>query len=419
MFNFVYFGNIFYMTKKEYILSLSNLIINRVKFHAPKLQDEVDMALLDAYGIDASYPIFVFNRKLDNIYYPAFLLAKKQVEFNLILTEIPVVSNKKIKNLDKTYLIMKEDMGSLLSSTIENLNINYLSHSNFKKELKEEFLSINGQKINFDYHAYYYNKKLMFNGVIANANCYLLNGKNYNLTFTNTRNEVVKINFQFNLPLPRGYYFFRNFNKYIEIENLTNKSKAYFNYNFNHANISFSTISGLERCTFPCINLQSNISLLPKEKKDIYFNFGENKYCLNNPKEMQIFFDLSQRKMNKIFDIKISSKNANLDNEFNYLIPRKIWESWNKFEIDEESENKYIKFKNQIINSSDKGVQISKSFAGLKQVSFYRDNIWKKVFIIHNHYDYLFADKIKYYNFNLITKEIFKKNNEIYLSFAD
>jgi len=89
------------MTKKEYVLNLTNLIINRVKFHSPKLQGEVDYALLDALGIDGSYPVFVFNRKMDNIYYKAFLDAKKNIEFNLILTDMPEVSKRKIKILIK------------------------------------------------------------------------------------------------------------------------------------------------------------------------------------------------------------------------------------------------------------------------------------------------------------------------------
>ena len=45
--------------------------------------------------------------------------------------------------------------------------------------------------------------------------------------------------------------------------------------------------------------------------------------------------------------------------------------------------------------------------------------MWKRVFILHNDSCYMFVDKVKYFNYTLLTKEIFNKNNEIYLSFAD
>ena len=89
-----------------------------------------------------------------------------------------------------------------------------------------------------------------------------------------------------------------------------------------------------------------------------------------------------------------------------------------RYYIDEESENNYIKIKNQLIKQEDNGIVISQSFKGLKEVRFFRENGWKRVFIVHNNSCYMFADKVKYFNFTLLTKEIFNKNNEIYLSFA-
>ena len=80
------------MTKSEYIQKLKNLILQRVNFHAPKPRDsEIDYSVLNIVGIDASYPIFIFKKPLNEIFYKAFLLAKQEVEFNLILTENPLV----------------------------------------------------------------------------------------------------------------------------------------------------------------------------------------------------------------------------------------------------------------------------------------------------------------------------------------
>ena len=407
------------MTKSEYILNLENLIVNRVKYHAPKVSGEVDYALLDAIGIDGSLPIFIFNRKLDKIYYKAFIEAKKMIDFNLILTEKPLISKNKLEKLKKTYIIYKEEMGSLLSATLENLNINYVTHSNFKKDLKSEYMTINNNEISFDYIPYFYNKKGIYNGVVAEIKSYILNGKNFNLSFTNTRNEANEIEFEFNLPLPRGYYSFKRKFNCIEVENLTNKSLAYFNYNFIGGDVSFSSMSGIESCTFACINLKCKLSLLPKEIKKVYFNFGERKYCLNSPNEMKFFFELSQIKMNEIFDLKVTTRDNQFDNDFNLSLPRKIWEKWQNFDVDEENENYYLKLKNKIIQMTENGVQISQDFKGLKEVKFFRNNGWKRVFIVHNNSCYLFADRVKYFNFTLLTKEIFNKNNEIYLSFAE
>lgn len=406
------------MTKKEYITSLTNLIINRVTFHCPKVKGEVDYALLDAIGIDGKLPIFLFNKKIDKIYYQAFLEAQKKVKFNLILSNKVDVSKKKFASLENTYIIPNNERGSLLSSTLENLNINYISHSNFENKLDGEYLKINDKKIPFEYLPYFLTKKLMFDGVIADAKCYILNGKNYNLSFTNTRETEQEISFEFNLPLPRGYYTFDRLDRCIQIENLTNKNKAYFNFNIRGADITFSTMNGIESCTFACIHLKCLLTLLPKESKKIYFNYGENKYCLNSPKEMQYFFELSQEKMNNIFDLRVTTRDSKFDENFNLSLPRKIWEKWQNLDIDEESENSYLKMRNLIVQNSEKGCQISKDFKGLKEVKFYRNNGWKRVFIVHNNSCYLFADKVKYYNFTLLTKEIFDKNNEIYLSFA-
>ena len=406
------------MTKQEYISKLTNLIINRVTFHAPKLKCEVDFSLLDAIGINGEYPVFVFNKKLDSIFYKAFLEAKKSVEFNLILTEKPLISKKKLEKLNKTYIIFQDEIGSLLASTLEGLNINYVTHSQFKKEFKKEYLSLNGKEVSFDYLPYFYTKKIMQDGVISDVKSYILNGKNYNLSFVNTKDEERILNFEFNLPLPRGYYIFNQKEDCVEIKNLTNNSVAYFNNNFKGGKFSFSSMDGIESSTFACINIKCKINLFPKESRKIYFNYGERKYCLNSPKEMQYFFDLSQNKMNEIFDIKVNSRDNNFDNDFNLSLPRKIWEKWQNFDIDEESENVYLKMRNKIIQSQSNGYQISQDFKGLKEVIFFRNQGWKRVFIVHNHSCYMYADKIKYFNFTLLTKEIFDKNNEIYLSFA-
>ncbi len=407
------------MNEKEYIESLSNLIFNRVKYHSPKFNCEIDLALPDIVGIDAKYPVFIYEKPLDKIFYKAFLKAKKSAEFNLILTEQPRIKRRKLKNLGRTYIFLNDELGPHVHDALYALNINYPSHSDFNFEMQGEFLKINHKMIEYEFKQYFNYSKFMCDGVVCEVKNFVLNGKNYIMNFSNTTRTIRTIEFEFNLPLPRGYYIFKKANNYIEIENLTNKDKAYFNYNIKNADVKFSTINGIESCTFACVNLKCKISLLAKETRKFYFNFGNNKYCLNTPKEVNLFFDISQEKMNEIFNIKITTRDKNFDDEFNRVLPQKIWNKWQQFDIDEESENEWLKIKSSIIKTNEQGMQIQKNFKGLKEVKIYKDNKWKRIFIVHNDVNYLFADNVKYFNFTILTKEIFAKNDEIYLSFAD
>ncbi len=408
------------MTKSEYVQKLKNLILQRVNFHAPKPKDsQIDYSVLDIVGIDASYPIFIFNKPLNDVFYKAFCLAKQEVKFNLILTQKPHLKIKSIQKLPDTFIFTQEEMGSMLLIALENLNINYLSYAPFDKILSQEFLKIDGQELNFDYVPYFKRKKAMFDGVIVDAKKFLLNGKNITINLTNTKEERREIDIEINIPLPRGYYYFTKSKDCVQIKNLTSMEKAYFNFNLPNENLSFSLMGGLESSTFAGINLKCKICLLAKETRKLYYNFGDKRYSFKNPKDIEYFFNLSQQKANEIFDIKVQTRDSKFDNAFNFSLPQKIWEKWEKFDADEESENLWLKTRGQIVKTSPKGEQITKDFKGLKEVKMYRNLGWKRVFVLRGEGNYLFANKIKYFNYNLLTNEIFAKNNEIYLSFAD
>jgi len=408
------------MTKKEYIEKLENLILQRVKYHAPNLNTlEIDYSLLDVVGIDKSYPIFLFKKPMNKVYLKAFENAKNKVDFNLILLEKPLFNSKKLEKLEKTYLILKDEMGSNLYNTLDGLNINYITHSNFKNDVEGEYIKVNDQKLNFNYLPYYNTKKFANDGVIFDVKQFLLNGKNCLVNIINTRKEIKSAKVELNIPLPRGYYFFNRGCDFIEIQNLTTKEKAYFNFNIKNANVVFSNMSGIESCTFSVVNLTSEIKLLPGQKVSLFFNFGEKKTCIYNFKSIENFFNLSQIKMNEIFDVKVSSRDINFDNQFNRCLPQKIWEKWQKGEVYEEGINSWLKIKEKLIKSTEKGCQILSENKNIKEVRFFRNSQWKRVFLLHNNSNYMYANKVKYYNYNLLTKEIFEKNNEIYLSFAD
>lgn len=406
------------MNKKEYIEKLEELIFNKIKYHAPNLNSsEIDFELLSVVGIDSSLPVFIFKKPLDKIFFEAFKKAKKRAEFNLILTKKPLIKEKKLESLPNCKLILPEEMGSSLYYSLDGLNINYPSSSSYKICYNEQFLAINGKKVELEFSPYYLHKKFCENHVVIDIKNYLCNGQNFYITLSNIEKTCQKVRVEMHLPLPRGYYFFKKDKDCIEIQNLTSKDKAYFNYFCKGGKFSFANVDGLEFSSFACINFECEISLLPKEQRRLYFNYGDKKYCLHSATDMSEFFNIAQEKMFEIFDMRVKTSNGNFDDLFNRSLPEKIWENWQKNVHDEESENSYLKMKNLLIKKYENGEQIDENFKGLKMLSLYRNQRWKRVFIVHGGARYMFADNTRYFNFTLLTKEIFKKNNEIYLSF--
>ena len=69
--------NNYNMNKKEYIEKIKELIINKVKYHSPNLNnDNIDYSLLEAVGINISLPIFIFKRTLDKVFILLFCRLK-------------------------------------------------------------------------------------------------------------------------------------------------------------------------------------------------------------------------------------------------------------------------------------------------------------------------------------------------------
>ncbi len=407
------------MKKKEYIEKMANLIINRVRFHAPIVYDkEVDFEILEVIGIDTSLPIFKYDKSINAVMLDAFKRAQAEVNFNIIATNEPSVSEKKLKALKNFIYIREEELGYSLLASINALNINYKSNTEFDKEIEENYIKVNDEIVNLNYKNYYLHKKAISDGVVYEIREFLLNGRNFILNFSNGSNEKRIASFEINIVLPRGYYRFKRETNAIKIENLCSHDTAYFNFVSKNAKFSFSTISGVESSTHACLNMKMNISLNAKEQKRFYFNFGENKYCFTSPKDAEKFFEISQEKMSEIFDIKVLTRNKQFDEEFNVYMPQKIWLSWLNLTVDEENEKNYLKTKNTIINKTENGLKINENFKGLKQVQIYLNSGYKRVFIVPGNQRYILSGKTKYFNFNLLTKEVFEKNNEIYLSFG-
>lgn len=419
LFNFLFFVNILNMKRKEYIQKMAKLIENRVRFHAPVVfDDEVDFELLDAVGIDKNLPVFKFEKLLTKNLYKAFKQAQRAILFNLILTNKNTPKKSWLKHLKNCYILEEDECGYNLLSSINKMNINYYSQSAFSPAVEEEYLKINGEVINLCYKPYYLSKKASSEGIIYDIKEFVLSGKNYSISFTNTHKERRVCVFEINIPLPRGYYHFASTKTGVKITNLTNKVTEYFNFNHKNANLSFSCIDGLESSTLACINLRIKLELRPLEQRRFYFNYGANQYLLNSPKEVDNFFQIAQQKTLEKFDIKVRTKDKLFDEKFNNILPQKIWNSWNAGQCDNASESEYIKLKNSIIKESEKGYFINEDFKGLKEVKIYQNNEYKRVFIIEGESRYIMSEKTKFFNFTQVAKDFFVKNNEIYLCFG-
>ena len=402
-------GNNKGMNKKEYIEKMSNLIINRVRFHAPIVYDgEVDFEMLELIGIDTSLPIFKYEKTMTPLMFEAFKRAQQKVDFNLIVTAAPKCSERKLKDLKHFIYIREEELGYSLLSAINALNINYRSGSEFCKEIEEDFIKVNDEVVNLGYRNFYLYKKAASDGVIYEIKEFLLNGKNFILNFANPLKERKIATFEINIVLPRGYYFFKREASAIKVTNLTNREVAYFNFQSKSAHFTFSTISGLESSTHACINMKISLTLAAKEQKRFFFNFGENKYILSN-KEAEEFFTLSQTKAFESFDVKVLTRDKVFDEEFNMTLPQKIWLAWLNFSNDMLSETRYLKLKNSLIKKTDRGITISEENKGIKQVQIYQNGKFNRVYIIQSPERFILADKTKFFNFTLLTNELFKK----------
>ena len=407
------------MKRKEYIQKMAMLIKNRVLFHAPIVfDDEVDFELLDAVGIDKNLPIFKFQKNMTKNLYKAFIQAQRAISFNLILSYKNLPKKSWLKRLKNVFVLEEEECGYSLLSSINKLNINYLSHSSFSQAVTEEYLKINDEVINLSYKPFYLSKKASSGGIVYDIKEFILNGKNYSLTFSNPHKERHVCGFEINVPLPNGYYRFSKVRTGIKITNLTNGVVEYFNYNTKNAKLSFSAIDGIESSTRACVNLRINMELKGFEQKRFYFNYGRNAYLLNSQKEVDNFFELSQVKTNQKFDIKVRSHDKLFDEKFNNILPQKIWKAWNSGECDFASESEYIKLKKTIVTENAKGYFINEDFKGLKEVKIYQNNSYKRVFIIEGEKRYVMSEKTKFFNFTQIAKEFFDKSNEIYLCFG-
>lgn len=381
---------------------MTNLILNRLRFHAPILYStDIDFDSLTKLGIDPSLPVFKFEKEFSRALLKCFQRAKSVCDFNLIITEENKIAQKKLGAI-----VLKNN------PDINKLNINYKSNSGYHLKAEENYIEINGYRQNMCLHDFY----LLSTGINDEIKYYIkefvMCGESYYVEFINLSNAQKKITFTINIPLNRGYYYFQKKSSCIEITNLSNCDKTFFNFSCKQSKFVFSCIDGVENCTHACINVLCEVNLKPKQKKVFFFNYGDQKFILSNQGEMEMFMAEADRQINERFDLKIKSKDKNEQRLLNQTLPERIYLSWLKGKNDEKSEIEYAKLKQQYLIKNEK----TYVFMGLNNISslqIFDGNNWKKINVIGGEgQGYIQLGTTKFFGKNYLTFKELKNNAE-------
>lgn len=416
-----YYGKNFVMTKKEYIERAKNCILNRIRFHAPVTYDtDIDRRVLFENGIDANYPIFKFDKVLDKKLLKAFLLAKSEEKFNLLLSSNSVknINEKKLKTLDA--IVYSPIFSSArYIEMINKLNINYFSSTNYDLIFKDKFVKLNGEILNPKFDDF----ELVFDKIEDKVKTdyfeFVLNGTNFFAQFENFSDQEKNVEFELNLPLKKAYYYFKKSKKYVLIENLLTKESFFFNFICKNAKFSFSNVDGLENSVFCCINVKVAFKILPKEKKFVFFNFGNSAFSLNSLEEILALKKLAKQKVCEIFDVKVKTKNHDFDQYFNFNLPKKIWVNWLNFSSDESLENKYIAYRRLFVKGKDEKTIVCFKEIGLLELGIFNGQYYKKILIINSQDKFLKVGRTMFFNLEKITNVSLKSKEPISLSFGN
>lgn len=416
------FGNNLSMRNKEYIEKAKETILNRVRFHAPVVyDDQIDKSVLFANGIDISKPIFKFDKVLTKKLVKAFELAQKEEDFNLVLSysSLGNLGGNALKQLKTFTYYSKETSPVSLVEMINKLNINYQASSNYNLVFKEKFFKVNKQILNPHFENFCLKQTSVIDDIFVDYNEFVLNGTNFFVNLQNKTKDKKKVAIELNIPLQKGYYYFKKLPNSVLIENLLTKEKIYLNFVCRNAKFSFSNVDGLENSVFCCINVKINFNLEKQEEKFVFFNLGDAKFALKYLNDIKKFQLLARNKSCEIFNVQVKTKNAKFDNFFNKVLPQKIWINWLNGEVDLKWEEKYLTLKKMFI----KGVQ-NYSFVpfkeiGLKELGIFNGEYYKKIIVVSGNEKFLKVGKTFFYNINGVTNHSLKSKEPICLSFGE
>ena len=411
------------MKKREYIEKAKNLILSRVRFHAPVLfDDEIDVAVLRANGIDEKLPVFKFEKSLSKRLLKAFILAKQEEKFNLVLCQSDAYNHniwcsRQFNKMHNT-TILGEYCSKRLLEMVNKLNINYSSSTNFNLRYCEKFFSVNGMRLNPSFDNFSLCQCAVFDEVFVDYSEFVLNGQNIYAKFLNKSDSEKKVTVELNIPLEKGYYYFKKLDKAYLIENLISKEKMYFNYLCGGAKFSFSNVDGLESSVFCCINAKLTLTLKPKQRKVIFFNFGESKFVVKNASEVEKLKAVSVTEAKKVFDVQVKTKNPKFDYFFNRVLPQRIWVNWLNGLCDEALEQKYLAYRRLFVKGKEKISFVKFSEIGVKEIGIFNGVYYKKILFVNGDEKFLKVGNTYFYQIGQITKRTLQSKEPVCLCFG-
>ena len=361
------------MLKKKYVQKAKDAILNRVKFHAPVLYDDkVDLKTLFLHGLNVNLPIFVFDKILTKPLLKAFELASCEENFNLLFSKRSVAKLEKVvqKKLPKA-MIFDETFGGNFLETVGKLNINYPSSSNYNLVFKDRFFKVNGQILNPHFEDFSLRQVEVIKNVFVDYQESVLNGVNFFCALQNRAANPVRGEIELNIPLAKGYYYFKKMSHAILIENLLTKEKFFLNYFCRNAKFLFSNVDGLENSVFSCINIKANLNFSSKEENFVFFNFGKSKFLPKNLDQIKSMAKLAWQKSCEVFNLQVKTKNPKFDFFFNKTLPQKIWVNWLNGEVDDDLERKYVAYRKLFLKGELESTSNNKS--GRKEAVCYEN----------------------------------------------
>ncbi len=423
------------MRRKKYVEAAKTAILNRVRFHAPIVYDDnIDWKGLSANGIDGTIPLFKFDKNLSRPLLRAFTAALKEESFSLIISHnsLGKIDEKRLKKCDKIKVYSPENSTKSFIETINKLNINYSSASNYNLVFKERFFKVNGQPLNPHFEDYFLKQQSVFDEIKVDFCEFVLNGNNFFVALKNEGEQAKKVELELNIPLAKGYFYFKRLNKAICVENLLTKEKFYLNYLCRNAKFSFSNVDGLENSVFCCVNVKVNVFLQAHEENFVFFNFGDGKFVPKSRKEIEMLKNLSHKKVCEIFNVQVKTKEPKFDFLFNKTLPQKIWTNWINGQQDLRAEYKYVAYRRlflkgclQSLDKTDfkrknKGISlVCFKEIGLKELGIFNGSYYKKICVVSGNEKFFRVGQTMFYNSNGITEISLKSKEPLSVCFGE
>ncbi len=401
------------MKNKDYIEKAKKLILNRVRFHAPIVYDDnINFDILSRFGVDVNLPVFKFDKTLSKNLAKAFTLAKKEENFNLLLSD-----KSASKHSPKGAILYSQSSSLDFLRAINKLNINYSSSTNFNPVFQDKFFKVDGQILNPQFDDFKLKKVAVFDKIYVDYTEFVLNGSNFYLKISNQDKKPKKVEIELNIPLVKGYYFFKRFNRSVLIENLLTKQKLFLNFICPNAKFSFSCVDGLENSVFSCVNVRATVNV--EEESFVFFNFGAQKFNLKNERSVEAFQNLARRKVCDIFNVQVKTKNAKFDYFFNKSLPQKIWVNWLNGDFDKTLEEKYLSLKRLFVRGEKNFDLVNFKEVGLKELGIFNGQYYKKVLFLNGKDKFLRVGRTFFYNINRLNASTLKTAEPVAISFGE